>query len=304
VSDPVSVDDADGFVEVATVGPSVLVQDLGRSGWAHLGVPSSGALDPEALMLANRLVGNHDGAAGLEVLLGGLSLVPSRSVRVAVTGSDAVVEVNGRPQPWGEPVSVSAGATLAVTRTHGGIRSWLAVDGGIAVARELGSAATDTLNGLGPDPVAAGDRLPLGSHTSAPAQGAAVPRAADAGVAVLHVTIGPRDDWLTAESLRALTVQTYVVAPDSDRVGVRLLADGGSTLEHSRAGELPSEGIVTGAVQVPAGGQPLVFLADHPVTGGYPVVAVVDRADLWRCAQLRPGDGVRFQTSSASSSGA
>jgi biotin-dependent carboxylase-like uncharacterized protein len=290
------------FVEVVSAGTLLLVQDLGRAGWAHLGVPPSGALDPDALRLANRLVGNDDSAAGLEVLLGGVALVASRSIRVALTGADATLEVDGRAQPWGEAVSVMAGARLTIASLRSGIRSWLAVDGGIAVERALGSAATDTLTGIGPDPVTAGSRLPLAAPTPAAAHGAAVPRRIEAGAARLRIRLGPRDDWLTTESLRALTAQTYVVSPDSDRVGVRLQADDGTRLERSRDGELPSEGIVTGAVQVPPGGEPLIFLADHPVTGGYPVAAVVDRADLWRCAQLRPGDRVRFQTVSDSPS--
>jgi biotin-dependent carboxylase-like uncharacterized protein len=294
----------EGVVDVIAASPGLLVQDLGRPGWAHLGVPPSGALDPDALALANRLVGNEAGAAGLEVLLGGLSVVVSRSARMAVTGADAVIEVDGRPHPWGEPLSLAAGARLTVAAVRGGIRSWLAIDGGIVVGHELGSASTDTLTGLGPEPVVAGARLALGPRALAAQPASAVPRPAVAAVTRLRVTLGPRDDWLTEESVRALAAQTYAVAPDSDRVGVRLQSEDGSALRRSRDRELPSEGIVTGAVQVPGNGQPLVFLADHPVTGGYPVVAVVDRADLWICAQLRPGDRMQFQMvpGSASSS--
>jgi biotin-dependent carboxylase-like uncharacterized protein len=295
--------DANGrFVDVVSAGPGLLVQDLGRAGWAHIGVPPSGALDPEALALANRIVGNAESAAGLEVLLGGLTLVAGRSARIAVTGADAPVDVGGRPQAWGEAVSVPAGAAFTVGPIRDGLRAWVAIDGGIDVPCDLGSAATDTLSGLGPEPVVVGDRLPLGGPATVPPPGSAAPRWLGGDIARLRIRLGPRDDWLTAESVRALTAQAYVVSQDSDRVGVRLQAADGSTLERSRDGELPSEGIVTGAVQVPASGQPLVFLADHPVTGGYPVVAVVDRADLWRCAQLRPGDSVRFQTAAGSSS--
>jgi biotin-dependent carboxylase-like uncharacterized protein len=285
---------AAGTLEVVSAKPGLLVQDLGRPGWAHLGVPASGALDPEALRLANRLVGNDEAAAGLEVLLGGLSLVASRSARIAVTGASASVQVDGRARPWGEAVSVAAGSTLTVASVHDGLRAWLAVDGGIAVARELGSASTDTLTGLGPAPVRAGTRLPLGAPTPAATPGTAVPRAGGGEVTTLRVVLGPRDDWLTPASALALTETVYVVSPDSDRVGVRLRSADGTVLERSSAEELPSEGIVTGAVQVPPSGEPLVFLADHPVTGGYPVVAVVHPTDLWRCAQLRPGDHVGF----------
>jgi biotin-dependent carboxylase-like uncharacterized protein len=289
---------ADGRLDVLEAGPGLLVEDLGRPGWAHLGVPPSGALDPDALRLANRLVGNDDSAAGLEVVLGGVRLVATRSTRVAVTGADVSIDVDGRPQPWGEALSIAAGATLTLGTMRGGVRSWLAVDGGILAARELGSGSTDTLTGLGPDRVVAGTRLDLGPRRPAPVSAAAVPRTVGPGTIRLRVRLGPRADWFAESSVEMLTSTVYVVAPDSDRVGVRLESDDGSLLERSRGGELPSEGIVTGAVQVPGSGQPLVFLADHPVTGGYPVVAVVDRDDLWRCAQLRPGDRVAFQISS------
>jgi biotin-dependent carboxylase-like uncharacterized protein len=289
---------ADGRLDVLAAGPGLLVEDLGRPGWAHLGVPPSGALDPDALRLANRLVGNDDAAAGLEVVLGGVSLVATRSIRVAVTGADVALDVDGRPQPWGEPVSIAAGATLTLGTTRGGVRCWLAVDGGVLARRELGSRSTDTLTGIGPDQVTAGTRLELGRRRAVAPPASAVPRAIGPGTTRLRVRLGPRADWLTEESAVLLTTAAYVVGADSDRVGVRLEADDGSVLKRSRDGELPSEGIVTGSVQVPGSGQPLVFLADHPVTGGYPVVAVVDRDDLWRCAQLRPGDRVSFQIAS------
>jgi biotin-dependent carboxylase-like uncharacterized protein len=295
----------DGALDVVRAGPGLLVEDLGRPGWAHLGVPPSGALDPDALRLANRLVGNGEAAVGLEVLLGGLSVVASRSARVAVTGADASIEVDGRPQPWGEPISLAAGATLTIAAVRGGLRSWLAIDGGIVAPRVLGSASTDTLTGLGPEPVRPGARLRLGRARPPAPPAAAVPRTTAGlveSVATLHVALGPRDDWLTPAATRAFLEQTFAVSSDSDRVGVRLEALDGMALERGRRHEeLASEGIVTGAVQVPGSGQPLVFLADHPATGGYPVVAVVDRVDLWRCAQLRPGDRVRFQTTSAPS---
>ncbi|HSS68027.1 MAG TPA: biotin-dependent carboxyltransferase family protein [Nocardioidaceae bacterium] len=294
----------DDAVQVVAAGPGLLLQDLGRPGWAHLGVPPSGALDVDALRLANRLVGNEPGAVGLEILLGGLGLVASRSVRVAVTGADALIEVDGRACPWGESVSIAAGCRLTVTAVSGGIRSWLAVDGGIVTGHDLGSGSTDTLTGLGPEPVRTGATLPLGPRVPRGSPASAVPRPPLRELTSLRVRLGPRADWLTAESLDALTARTYVVAADSDRVGLRLEAADGRALQRSRVDEFPSEGIVTGAVQVPSGGQPLIFLADHPVTGGYPVVAVVDRADRWICAQLRPGDRIRLQTaSSASSSG-
>ena len=172
-----------------------------------------------------------------------------------------------------------------------GVRSSVAVAGGVAVDPVLGSRATDTLAHVGPPLVRDGDVLPVGEPTGQPA-------GVDVGSvrrfvrpAVLRVEPGPRDDWFRDKAFARLTGSTYAVAGESNRVGLRLE---GPALERSRDDELPSEGIVLGAVQVPASGQPLVFLNDHPTTGGYPVIAVVNPEDLWQCAQLRPGDEVRF----------
>jgi biotin-dependent carboxylase-like uncharacterized protein len=281
-------------LRVLRAAPQLLVQDLGRPGWAHVGVPPSGALDPAALALANRLVGNSEAAAGLEILVGGCRLLAERSVRVAMTGAQLPLSVDAVPKPWGTAVSVGPGQHIEVGTSATGLRSWLAVGGGLDVPRTLGSRSTDTLTGLGPPPVRAGDLLPVGTVPGRPGHGEAVPPVFPSGATRLGVRLGPRDDAFTAESIAALFAAAYVVSPRSDRVGVRLEALDGSRLLRTGAEELESEGLVTGAVQVPSGGQPLVFLADHPVTGGYPVVAVVDDADLGRCAQLRPGDRVEF----------
>jgi biotin-dependent carboxylase-like uncharacterized protein len=274
--------------------PQLLVQDCGRPGWAHVGVPPSGALDPAALALANRLVGNSEAAAGLEILVGGCRLRAERSVRVALTGAQLPLSVDAVPKPWGCAVSVGPGQHIEVGTSPTGLRSWLAVGGGLDVASTLGSRSTDTLTGLGPSPVRAGDLLPVGAVPDRLGPGEAVPAVCRMGATRLGVRLGPRHDAFTAESIAALVAVTYVVSAHSDRVGVRLEALDGSRLMRRGEEEMESEGLVTGAVQVPSGGQPLVFLADHPVTGGYPVVAVVDAADLGRCAQLRPGGRVRF----------
>jgi biotin-dependent carboxylase-like uncharacterized protein len=281
-------------LRVLRAPPQLLVQDRGRPGWAHVGVPPSGALDPGALALANRLVGNSEAAAGLEILLGGCRLLAERSLRVALTGAQLPLSVDAVPKPWGTAVSVGPGQSIEVGTSVTGLRSWLAVAGGLDVPRTLGSRSTDTLTGLGPPPVHEGDLLPVGVVPARPGHGEAVPARYAAGATRLGVRLGPREDAFTAESVAALLAAPYAVSARSDRVGVRLEALDGSRLLRSDGEELDSEGLVTGAVQVPSGGQPLVFLADHPVTGGYPVVAVVDAADLGRCAQLRPGDEVRF----------
>ncbi|MEU5944123.1 biotin-dependent carboxyltransferase family protein [Micromonospora sp. NPDC047465] len=276
-------------VEVLRAGALTTVQDLGRAGWAHLGVPRSGALDPAALRLANRLVGNPESAAGLEITLTGCELRFPRATTVAVTGTATAVRVGRRPGDVGRPLSVPAGAVLRIDPPRDGLRNWLAVGGGIAVEPVLGSRATDTLSGLGPPPLRDGDLLPLGTPTGPPAPVDITVVAPAPTELRLTLRLGPRDDWFTPAALDRLFGTTYAVSPVSNRVGARLT---GAALPRAVAGELPSEGIVLGAVQVPADGQPLIFLADHPTTGGYPVVGVVD--DVTPLAQARPGTTVRF----------
>jgi len=259
---------------------------------AHLGVPPSGALDPDALSLANRLVGNAEEAAGLEVLLGGVRLTVEQSSRIAVTGAQLPPTVQGRAVPWGQAVSVGAGETVELGRAPTGLRSWLAFAGGIDVPPVLGSRSTDVLTGIGPPALTVGGRLRIGEPPVSTPEGSAVPMPMTAEVVTLRMALGPRDDWFTPAAVEQLFAGEYAVSPAADRTALRLE---GAALERRHDDELASEGLVTGAVQVPASGQPLVFLADHPVTGGYPVVGVVDRTSVKRCAQLRPGDRVRFE---------
>ena len=196
--------------------------------------------------------------------------------------------------PWGDSVSVRAGQRIEVGRAESGLRCWVAFGGGLSVPDVLGSRSTDTLSSLGPAPLAPGDEVPLGRTSKRLVGDAhAVPALVSVGPTALKLRPGPRLDWFTSNALRVLTSTTYTVSPDSDRVGLRLAADSGQ-LERRDTAELPSEGMVRGSVQVPSDGQPLIFLADHPVTGGYPVVGVVEAAELGSCAQLRPGDPVRF----------
>ncbi|MEU3451581.1 biotin-dependent carboxyltransferase family protein [Streptomyces thermolilacinus] len=277
---------------VVRAGALTTVQDRGRSGHAHLGVPRSGALDPYAAALVNRLVGNDEGAAVLETTLTGCAVRPRCAVTVAVGGAPCAVTVDGRPVPWGAAVRVEAGAVLDVGTAVRGVRSYVAFSGGVGAGPVLGSRSTDLLSGLGPAPLADGAVLPLGAS---PPPGAAhyegAPWRGVPDEVVLRLRFGPRDDWFAAGALRTLTTSAYVVSAASNRVGLRLE---GPPLERARPGELPSEGMVLGAVQVPPDGRPVVFLADHPTTGGYPVVGVVREADLAAAAQAAPGTRVRF----------
>jgi biotin-dependent carboxylase-like uncharacterized protein len=276
---------------VTEPGPMTTVQDPGRRGLAHLGVPRSGWLDPDAATRANRLVGNPDDSAVLECVLGGLTFTVGAAMAVAVTGAPLEVRVDGRAVSWGAAVSVRAGSAVSLGVAVRGLRGYVAVAGGLDVAPVLGSRATDTLSGLGPSVVGAGDVLPVAPACGPPSYAEDV-AGLESGTVTLRCVPGPRVDWFTSSALETLARAPYRVAADSDRVGLRLA---GAALVRARPEELPSEGLVRGAVQVPADGQPLVFLNDHPTTGGYPVVAVVDPTDVGRCAQLRPGDEVSFR---------
>ena len=276
------------MIEIVETGPLVTVQDRGRVGLAHLGVPRAGALDPPAAALANRLVGNDPDAAVLEVLLGGLAVRTDVGCWVAVTGAPVPVTVDGAPRGDERAEWLPAGATLRLGAPVTGLRTYVAVAGGIAVEPVLGSRSTDTLAWVGPPRVEAGTALPIGPPTGEP-QPLDTPRTPRAGE--LRVVPGPRDDWFADDALDVLCGSAYVVDADSNRIGLRL---DGPPLRRTHEGELASEGMVLGAVQVPPSGRPVVFLADHPPTGGYPVIGVVEADDLWQCAQLRPGDEVRF----------
>jgi biotin-dependent carboxylase-like uncharacterized protein len=277
---------------VVRPGPLSLVEDLGRPGFADLGVGRSGAADRGALRLANRLVGNAESAAGIEVTLGGLVLTSSEPVLLAVCGAHA------HPvEPLGAAVNqaftLRPGQRLRLASPRTGLRSYLAVRGGVDVAPVLGSRSTDLLSGLGPGRLDVGAELPVGRAAGdVPAVDVAPVATPGAGLIVLDYLPGPRDDWFTASARRSLHDSPRSVSADLDRVGIRLAGD---PLERLVRTELPSEGMVRGAVQVPADGQPIIFAADHPSTGGYPVIGVLTEAASDLAAQLRPGQDVLFR---------
>ncbi|GAA1636729.1 5-oxoprolinase subunit B/C family protein [Georgenia ruanii] len=287
---------AGGALVVEAPGLQSLVEDLGRPGYLDLGVCPSGAVDRGAAVRANRLVGNPRDAAVLETVPGGLRLRADGEQVLAVTGAPAALSVEGddgaRRPPTDAPFALRDGEVLALGPPRAGLRAYVAVRGGLDVAPVLGSRATDTMSGLGPAPLEAGAVLPVG----APHPGAVVaaPDPAPAwpdGPVTVAVVPGPRQDWFASDALASLCRQRWAVTDRSNRVGLRL---DGERLARTRTEELPSEGTVAGAVQVPASGLPVVFLADHPTSGGYPVIAVVRTADLDRLAQVRPGDLLRF----------
>ncbi len=278
------------MIEVVRVGLAATIQDGGRPGWAHIGVPRSGALDRPALRRANGRVGNPPDAAGIEVTLRGLRLRFDVGATVAVTGAQAAVTVDDQPVAFATAVPVPAGSVLAIGPATTGVRTYLAVAGALAVAPVLGSRSTDTLSGLGPTPLAAGARLDIGSERAPLAEEPEPP--APTNAATLRLRFGPRDDWFTAGARETVLGSAYQLTPLSNRVGARLA---GPALTRARVGELASEPMLLGAVQVLPDGQPVIFLADHPTTGGYPVLGVVTAADLALVAQVRPGGTVRFR---------
>ncbi|HET6290983.1 MAG TPA: biotin-dependent carboxyltransferase family protein [Amycolatopsis sp.] len=279
-------------IEVLHPGVFTTVQDLGRPGLAAIGVGRSGAADRGSLRLANRLVGNPESHAALECVLGGLTLRFPAPATVAVTGAPCSITVGGRAFGPDSPIPVGAGDELVLGLASHGLRCYVAVRGGIDVPPVLGARATDTLGKLGPPVLSAGTALPMGERAAHHPCVDLAPRAPLADEPVLRVTAGPRVSWFTSAALSTLVSSGYVATADVDRVGVRLA---GPVLSRAREGELPPEAAVPGAVQVPPSGQPILFLADHPVTGGYPVLAVVEEADLDQAAQVRPGQRVRFR---------
>ncbi|WP_110180406.1 biotin-dependent carboxyltransferase family protein [Nocardioides solisilvae] len=274
-------------LRVVEPGPLTTVQDFGRPGRAALGIGRSGACDRGAHRLANALVGNHPTLATLEVTLGGLSLVADGDVVVATTGARCPGSA-----PHLAPFVLRAGESFELGMPAAGLRTYVAVRGGVDVEPVLGSRATDVLSGLGPKAVEAGDVLPVGV-TGRPLPNvdvAPVPEPTN-GPLRLPVLRGPRRDWFDDAAWERLTSQAWTVDSDSNRVGVRLA---GEPLARAREGELVSEGMLRGALQVPPSGLPVLFLADHPVTGGYPVIGYVDDEAVDLCAQLRPGQQVTF----------
>ena len=290
-----------GAVSVTVVdsGLQTLVQDAGRAGHAATGVSASGAADRRALRSANRAVGNEVGAPVLETLNAALAIRAETDITVALRGTDAGAEIVDRRgarravQNSERAFTVHGGETLRVGRAAYGMRGVLAVRGGFSLPRVLGSASHDTLSHLGPRALEAGDTLAIGG-ASAPAPEA---REASPGCdapgeeAVLRFVPGPRSDWFDVAAVGVLASREWRVTPTSNRVGLRL---DGVPLERARHDELPSEGTVRGSIQVPPDGRPVLFLADHPVTGGYPVIGTVVDADTDAAAQLRPGAIVRF----------
>ncbi|MET4136465.1 5-oxoprolinase/urea amidolyase family protein [Pseudarthrobacter sp. PvP090] len=299
-------------LRIVSPGLQSLIQDLGRHGHSGLGVSAAGALDRASLRRANRLVGNAQSAAAVETVAGGLTVQAVGDQVLAVTGapSDLTIESpydsddvdfddagsgpSWRAVPMATPFALLDGETLAIGAPESGFRSYLAVRGGVDAAPVLGSRSTDTMSGIGPAPLAAGQLVAAGGEAESGVVGhpELQPEFPGTGVTVLDVVPGPRADWFDTGALTSFCGQDWEVKPQSNRVGMRLQ---GTPLQRTRQGELASEGTVAGALQVPPEGLPVLFLADHPITGGYPVIAVVVDSQLDRAAQVPIGGKIRFR---------
>jgi biotin-dependent carboxylase-like uncharacterized protein len=280
-------------LEVLATGPLALIQDSGRPGLAAMGVGRSGAADRHAFRLGARLVAQDYLAAGIEITFGGLEVRARGDVMLALTGAFAQATVDGAEVAYLAPFVLADGDTLRLASPDAGLRTYLSVRGGVDVPPVLGSRSTDVLSGLGPAPLKAGDLLPVGPTPLGFPNIDVAPRwSLTSGPIVLRALLGPRADWLVDPRLLGQTAWT--VSSRSDRVGIRLEGQALERHDSKRGQELFSEGVVRGSLQVPPGGEPVLFLADHPVTGGYPVVAVVRDADVDRAAQAVPGQSLRI----------
>lgn len=285
-------------MEVLDAGLLTLFQDLGRPGSGDLGVTPSGAADRASAATANIAVGNPRNATVLENI-GGMKLRALTDTVVCVTGAQARVRLGEMPVHLARPVLVTAGHVIRIDPAGLGMRNYIAIRGGIISDSELGSSATDVLSGLGPDPVSAGDVIGVLPRSSGMTDAQLTnPLRVQEGpggrtAATLRCVLGPRDDWF-GDNVDTFLNTTWTVSGDSNRVGLRLNA-GDTTVTRVREGELPSEGMVAGSVQIPPNGQPVIFMRDHAVTGGYPVVATVVEEDIDVAAQLPPGAQVKFE---------
>jgi len=289
---------------IATLQPGLLttVQDEGRWGYQAYGMPVAGAMDRYAYRVANLLVGNKPGAAGLEMTLRGGTFRFEAEALVAICGADMGAELNGQPVAAWSSFQAPPGSVLSFGFAAAGCRTYIAVRGGIDVPLVLGSRSTyirGGVGGLNGRALKAGDVLPVGGETAAPARPQRLdPRfipqygGAANGAIELRVLLGPQDDCFTAQGLATLFGSTYTISPDADRMGYRL---DGPVIEHSGKPDIVSDALCQGAIQVPGHGMPIIMMADRQTTGGYTKIGTVIGPDLTKLAQAKPGDNVVFK---------
>jgi biotin-dependent carboxylase-like uncharacterized protein len=282
-------------VTIVRPGLMTTVQDDGRPGHQHEGVPVSGAMDAASMRDANRAVGNPPTAATLEVTLGGVELRLEHAGVMAVAGADLSATLDGRAVPLGTGVEHAAGGVVRFDERRRGARAYLALDGGLAVPPCLGSRSTDltsALGGVAGRRLQAGDRLPVEPPPGSSSRPTPIgPRPLPEGGARVRLLPGPHAEWFSPTAFDVLYRTRYEITPDSNRMGYRLR--GAEPLPRD-AREMISDATVPGALQVPPSGQPILLMADRQVTGGYPIIATVITADLPVVGQLAPGDWIEF----------
>jgi biotin-dependent carboxylase-like uncharacterized protein len=272
----------------------ITLQDQGRIGFANIAVPTSGAFDQSAHHLGNRLVGNIPGACSIESLRGSFVFSSDSDLVIGVTGAAASVQVNGREHEMSRAVYVAANSTVAIKPGSAGLRTYIAIRGGISGDAVMGSHSYDELSQIGTPPIKAGDQFSIGNQVAGSISGDYFPNLTASGQAEIELEAMPAPRWSGFSNPDLLFTSEYQVTSSVNRVGLRLT---GPELSWSSQSRLASEGLITGAIQIPVDGMPLIFGPDHPTTGGYPVVAVVSRNSLNLLAQAAPGTKVRFRHS-------
>ncbi|MBP3088915.1 biotin-dependent carboxyltransferase family protein [Corynebacterium sp. sy017] len=291
--------------DVLSPGALSLYQDRGRWGYAQLGVSSSGSFDRFCAARANAALGNTVDAPVIEVLMGGLSVRFHAAAHIIFYGTDSLISITSAAGKkshsyTGAIIDVQAGDVITLDHADSRLRTYFAIRGGFAVTPILESASSDRLSGIGPAPLSVGDTAHCAYDTGEflamrnwyPTLRQLPPLWQHKQHEILTVTLGPRDDWFSSTTVRSFLQQRYRVTSESDRIGIRLQAP--QPIERLKTEELQSEGMVRGCIQIPPSGDPVIFGADHPVTGGYPVIAVLTRESCDRCAQLVPGQTVSF----------
>ena len=272
----------------------VTLQDKGRIGFANIAVPTSGAFDQSAHQLANRLVGNYPGACSIESLRGTFKFSTDSDLVLAVTGAAASVQVNGREHEMSRAIFIAANSIVAIRPGNQGLRTYLAIRGSILGDLVMASHSYDELSQIGTPPIKAGDQFPITNQVAGPISGDYFPNFVVSGQTEIELEAMPAPRWNGFSNGQTLFEAEYQVTESSNRVGMRL---SGPELIWNSKERLASEGVITGAIQIPVDGMPLIFGPDHPTTGGYPVIAAVSRSSLNSLAQAMPGTIVRFKRS-------
>jgi biotin-dependent carboxylase-like uncharacterized protein len=275
-----------------TVG-FLTLQDQGRIGYANIAVPTSGAFDQKSHQLANRLIGNFPNACAIESLRGSFEFGTDSELVISATGAPASVQVDGREHEMFRSIFVPAGSVVSVSPGSLGMRTYLAIRGGIVGNQIMGSSSYDELSQIGTPPIKPGDKFSVENQVAGSITGDYIPGSVITGLNTVELETMPAPRWSGFSNSDILFTSEYQVTSSVNRVGLRL---SGPALVWNSESRLASEGVVTGAIQIPVDGMPLIFGPDHPTTGGYPVVAVVSRSSLDLLAQTAPGTVVRFKS--------